>query len=614
MNYELYVSILLIIISISIYLNKNYSPSNPHKIIFSFGIFISTFSYIVYSIADYFTGKGITPAVIYYVKYGLSGTGFSEYKGLITYSVLSAVLGILFSLWLLFRKTTIKQTQVWQTYLILFLLALSIIFNPVTSSLADFNLKEITEPTFDTSSEFYQYYTTPTLARIDQPKNFVFIYAESLERTYFNQTLFPNLTPNLLELESQSITFTNVYQDAYSDHTIAGNVAGQCGFPLISPSHSNAMSGMDTYLKSATCLGDLLHQEGYYLTRYLGEDKEFAGTGKFYRTHKFDEVKGKYELLPKLENQMYLTAWGLYDDTLFNFAYAEFITLSENEKKFGLFLSTLDTHPPYGNPSATCKDIKYQDGKNLILNAAACSDKLISEFIKSIRQSPYSNNTIIILISDHLALPNTATKILEYADRRNLFLINEPGVNPGEKVTTPGLTIDIGSTILSFIGYHGEIGLGRDLYHTPRSENRVNELLGKLSDFKPSILQFWNFPTIHSFIKIDTDNNIIFIDQRELKIPIIIELNDRLETELHFEFTLPDDLGLHSQLPNMDEQSYFLLIEECSRANSILTVPIEYKGMCLVSGTKQKYHATKISASTKITIDEIRKITGMPTH
>ena len=193
--------------------------------------------------------------------------------------------------------------------------------NPTTTALTSYLKPKTTAK----DSDFFEYYRQPEIEQTGEPKNLVFIYAEGLERTYLNNDVFPDLTPHLGQLESRSTTFTNIGQDKYSHHTIGGMVASQCGLPLVTPSHANSMSGMDHYLQSAICLGDLLHQKNYLLAYYGGSELDFAGKGKFYATHKFDSVQGKEGLVAMLEDKSYLSDWGLFDDSLLPIFYDEFM-------------------------------------------------------------------------------------------------------------------------------------------------------------------------------------------------------------------------------------------------------------------------------------------------
>lgn len=612
MGYILLMSISLFLLALCIYLYKKTAFSKPVRFLFSFGVSISILFFTLYGVANYFTGNGITSAVVYHVRYGLSGAGFLEYLWLISISLFSVLLGICLSLWLIFKKESRKDGKHTHAYLILLLLFLSLLLNPVTAGLKKYVFEKTEELKFDEDSEFYKYYKVPELEQIGKAKNLVFIYSEGLERTYFNEILFPNLIKNLREIESKSVSFTNISQDKYSSTTIGGMVASQCGFPLISSSHVNSMSGMDAFLESAICIGDLLHKEGYYLTYYGGASLNFAGKGKFFSTHKFDEVKGREEFLPKLQNPNYRTWWGLYDDSLFDLTYNNFIELSENQNKFAMFLLTLDTHHPNGNPSKSCNGVVYKDGANPMLNAVACSDYLIASFIEKIRQSEYSDKTVIVVVSDHISMRNAATELLKEGDRKNLFLINEPDSVEGVKIDKPGLTLDIGSTVLPFIGYKGEIGLGRDIINLEDSDSRIKNILNNLTKFEPYILQFWNFPKIENFIKIDLNQKKIFIDNKGFRFPILVELNDQLETKLKFEFDLPEEMGLNSHISKIDKNEYFLLIESCDKINNIVNTTIDYLGFCLLSGQTDKYSTLiKLASDTEFSAKEIREITGI---
>ncbi|MEM4247224.1 MAG: sulfatase-like hydrolase/transferase [Candidatus Woesearchaeota archaeon] len=446
------------------------------------------------------------------------------------------------------------------------------------------------------------------MTRIGEPKNLIFIYAEGLERTYFNEDIFPGLTDKLRQLESESISFTNIQQEGYAHYTIGGIVASQCGIPLVAPIHGNQMTNLDTYLGQALCLGDLLNKAGYYLTYYGGADLGFQGKGKFFLTHKFDEVYGKQELLQKLNDQDYASGWGLYDDTLFDIVYNRFIELSKTKNKFAMFMLTLDTHHPDGLPSKSCEGIIYDKGKIPILNAVACSDYLISEFIKRIRQSEYSNKTVIVLVSDHLAMINS--EVFKNAERTNLFIINTPDMREGIKINKWASTLDICSTIMPFIGYEGDVGFGRDIINRKESDEEIKNIHKNLSKWEPYIMQFWNFPKIKKSVEVDTANKKIYIDERQFKIPLFIELNDDLETILKFDCDLSVELGKNSRVLKTNQS--FILIEQCKNTNHFVNKTTNYEGFCLLAGKGSKFLThMMLPTSSTFTAEEIRKMTGL---
>ena len=111
--------------------------------------------------------------------------------------------------------------------------------------------------------DFAAYYKEPS-KQIDNPQlNLVYIYGESLERTYFDNDAFPNLTPELGRIKDEAIDFSNTMQLPGTDYTIAGMVASQCGIPLFAPFEGNASASVSSFFPQNICLGDILKNSGY---------------------------------------------------------------------------------------------------------------------------------------------------------------------------------------------------------------------------------------------------------------------------------------------------------------------------------------------------------------
>ncbi|MCK4604923.1 MAG: sulfatase-like hydrolase/transferase [Deltaproteobacteria bacterium] len=606
-NSHMLLSLLLLAVSIYIYRKTNAAVIN--RFIYSAIIFVYIIYSSFYGVSDYFTGDGINGAVVYHLKWGLNGAGFSEYWEIILTSIILIILGLYFSYWIYSKNTKDSSNKVGNICVSYLLISLSLLSNP-----ASYDLYEILSLDSD-ASNFKSFYIKPHIRKVEDSRNLVFIYAESLERTYFDETRFPGLIKGLRQLESKSTYFTNIKQLEGTKYTIAGMVASQCGIPLFAPSHPNGMSSIDYFLPGATCLGDLLHNEGYRLLYYGGASLDFAGKGKFFYTHKFDEVYGKQELMPKLVDPDYKTGWGLFDDSLFDLAYKRFTELSESDENFVLFLLTLDTHHPKGHPSKSCNNIIYNDGSNPMLNAVACTDYLISKFINKIRQSPYSNNTVIVLASDHLAMRNTARNILKEGSRRNLFMILEPNKDSPTKIQKKGSTLDIGSTLLPFIGFKGTIGLGKDLMdndHAMASE--IEYIHNNIASFRSSITRFWGFPKVKNYIEIDFLSRNIKIDERAFGIPVLIEFNDELQAILRF----PEPWNVEGlrliDYANVliNNNAPFIWVDRC--ANVIqFDENFGQSGFCLLVGKGHVFFTKqKIYDNVRFEYDELNDIVNAP--
>lgn len=539
-----------------------------------------------YLVADYFTGKGIDNSVFYHLRYGLSGAGYGEYWPLIITICMVLIYSLLIPYKLIdrFGDTTRQNTNKSRLVLIgLILLAFTL--NPTSYNLFGYYLYESLALKVMQQHDFKAYYRSPSLNQVGPNRNLVYIYAESLERTYFNESVFPGLIKELHHLESMGTSFTNIHQVSGTSWTVAGLTATQCGIPLVTSSHPNSMSGMDLFLPNATCLGDLLKKEGYNLSYYSGSSLEFAGTGKLLATHGFNDVKGKASLSKLLKDRSYQNGWGLYDNSLLDIAFSKFKHLSTNPKPFALFLSTMDTHHPDGHTSAPCRGKEYGDGGNPILNAVSCSDHLITNFVYKVLGSEFASNTTVVISSDHLAMRNSATNLLNNLDRRNFFLILNAD-KKALKIPRKGTLMDVAPTVLPYLGYQGEIGLGRNLLGKEDSlMSNIYDLDLTLTSWKTPLLDFWNFPKIDmsANLTIDPTDRNLELNGRMFTYPLLVEFLSNNDTLIKFEF---DGQGLSNSLEyhvnNLEEGKPFLWIDSCI---AMQTATIRYwEDFCVMYG------------------------------
>lgn len=580
MNYMLWLSAGLFLVAL--FTSKNRTRTRKSALIGAGTIFIYMLLSAFYIISNYFTGEGINDAVIFHLRYGLEGSGFGDYYLIIGigFGLLIASLALSIFYYRLVKNDLFEHHQKLKYALSLSALALSLVLHPTVRFLGESALKAIgIENPLSLQYRFSDYYQDPALTPLsEEHPNLVYIFAESFEETYYDETLFPSLVTDLRSIREQSITFTQIKQALGTSWTIAGMTAVQCGIPLVTPSanaHSpqgNSMSKMSTFYSGAVCMSDMLHKEGYKLIYRSGSPLEFAGVDKLYRTHHFDDIKGIKELKPLLTHSSYQTPWGLYDDTLLGMAMNDFKKLSKSKQKFAMFLSTMDTHHPYGHVSKSCKTQKYQDGSNSMLNAVACSDELIAKFIKQIGESPYGKNTIIVVASDHLAMHNMAIDTLMKGERRNQFMIIDPRLSSAQTVDKVGTTLDIGATLLPFLGYKATLGLGRDLLSEEDSLEASLDAFDKiLSAWSKELSRFWEFPKIEQELVLDTTKNNLKIGKTLYKFPILLRLSDNLEVSPFFEVKLKffETAKLFGYLHDYHANDAFLWVDKCSRLSAL---------------------------------------------
>jgi phosphoglycerol transferase len=606
------ISIILLLLAILAF----YSTSIQSRKLLFFTLFFLSFIFLItYSVADYLGGNGIDNSVIYHLSYGLKGAGFLDLWKVILTTVVGIVAAISLSYYLVFKRKVTKAYQPKVLLLSFIFLIFSLIYNPTYISILDIlGLNSANLNIEEATRDFNNYYSEPSIENNGSNKNLVFIYSEGVEQTHMDEELFPGLTPNLSRLQSESLYFDNIRSTIGTRFTIGGIVASHCGIPLLASSHLNSMGNADRFLPHATCLGDLLSDEGYYLSYFGGADLEFAGKGKFLSGHGFDEVSGLHELQEKMSDKEYASWWGLYDDTLFSFVSDRFRELSQKDQNFALFALTLDAHHPWGNPSKSCDGLVYQDGESEILNAVHCSDKLISELVENILSQPGAEDTIVVVGSDHLALQNSATEILDSSEsgRSNLLMIFNSDRSP-ERIEALGATLDTGNTLLPFLGFEGEIGLGRNLLSEEYSEGVTKYIQKSLVKWRAVYARFWDFPQIENRIEIsivsdDLDGeNIVSIDNRDFGIPIMIEFNKKLETDILFKHRQADLINVDEEYSvfknrikdkESDDRAY-LIVDLCSEISNI-DLSISGDGICYLVGKKKQFFEGDMLIGDKI--------------
>lgn len=531
------------------------------------------------------------------LKLGIENGGFKEYSTLIIISTISFILIILLAYIFLKKRYSISSDKYDIKKQILFsiILLFSFYIHPFTKNLLTLYRTLNNSNNIQEKNNFNTYYKKASVKLSNNiNKNLVFIYLESLEKTYFNNN-FPNLITNLKSIMSKNnvIEFTNFVQMPGADYTIAGMVSSQCGTPLFAPYHGNSMSSVDKYYPGVNCIGDILKKSDYYLVFMQGSSTKFSGIDKFYKTHSFDEIYGRDNLLISLKDKKYLNGWGLYDDTLLPLVYNKFIELSKTKKKFALFTITIDTHHPNGQLSKSCQNDLYLNGNNPILNTVKCSDKLVSDFIKKIQNSNYAKNTLIVVMNDHLAMRNSAYTLLNKTERKNLLFIIDPSNYSHKKIYKPITHFDVAPTVLYLLGIKTQLGLGRNIFFSKSLVETVNNFKDKIYSWRENFIKFWNFATLPDTIDINVSNGTIYIGEHNYRLPILMKIKKNNTIEPFFERDVATKLN--EQIKDFFEQGdEFIWIDQCYKIyNTLNKKPIFKREACIAHGFIEKESIVK---------------------
>ncbi|QBR49177.1 phosphatidylglycerol--membrane-oligosaccharide glycerophosphotransferase [Erwinia sp. QL-Z3] len=572
-------SLVLFIASVSLYTWK----AGRNKLWFSaillfLGIYIILNASMLAS--NYFTGEGINDAVIYTITSSLSGAGISKYilpaVGLIV--ALVVLFGVLS--WLLRLRKGHRASQLYSLLAVILAVA-SINTTPAYQQVASLIKSQVGKG----NSDFYTHYKVPgKQLRGDKP-NLVYIYAESLERTYFDEKAFPGLAPELSKIKDNAYDFSNTEQLPGTEYTIAGMVASQCGIPLFAPFDGNASSSLSTFYPQNVCLGDILKSSGYQNYFYQGASLSFAGKDLFLSSHGFDHLYGYNELKSVVKDPNYRNDWGWYDDTLLDVVFDKYLELAKQNRPFSLFALTVDTHHPDGFISRSCqrKDYPYEGKPNKSFAAVACSQEHIARLIQRIQATPYFKNTIIVVSSDHLAMNNTAYKYLNQHDRSDLFFMVRGNDVTSKVLPVKRSTLDNGATVLDAMGGDNFIGLGRSSLSSTSMVATYLNIKDKINEWKPDVIKLWNFPKSISDYKIDTVSNTFSFSGMHFKLPLLLSVKpNRIEPKFDVYLATP----LKQQLANFAPDEKFVWIDRCFKMGDVWDEKLELNpGLCVADGT-----------------------------
>lgn len=572
-------SLVLFIASVSLYTWK----AGRNKLWFSaillfLGIYIILNASMLAS--NYFTGEGINDAVIYTITSSLSGAGISKYILPAVGLIVALVLLFGFLSWLLRLRKGHRASQVYSLLAVILAVA-SIKTTPAYQQVASLIKSQVGKG----NSDFYTHYKVPgKQLRGDKP-NLVYIYAESLERTYFDEKAFPGLAPELSKIKDNAYDFSNTEQLPGTEYTIAGMVASQCGIPLFAPFDGNASSSLSTFYPQNVCLGDILKSSGYQNYFYQGASLSFAGKDLFLSSHGFDHLYGYNELKSVVKDPNYRNDWGWYDDTLLDVVFDKYLELAKQNRPFSLFALTVDTHHPDGFISRSCqrKDYPYEGKPNKSFAAVACSQEHIARLIQRIQATPYFKNTIIVVSSDHLAMNNTAYKYLNQHDRSDLFFMVRGNDVTSKVLPVKRSTLDNGATVLDAMGGDNFIGLGRSSLSSTSMVATYLNIKDKINEWKPDVIKLWNFPKSISDYKIDTVSNTFSFSGMHFKLPLLLSVRpNRIEPKFDVYLATP----LKQQLANFAPDEKFVWIDRCFKMGDVWDEKLELNpGLCVADGT-----------------------------
>ena len=226
----------------------------------------------------------------------------------------------------------------------------------------------------------------------------------------------PDIAPNLDSISREGVLFTNFYANSF--RTDRGLVAVLSGYPA-QPTTSIMKYPRKT--QSLPAIASALAENGYTPQYYYGGDADFTNMRSYLMASGFERIVSDVDF-PVSKR---LSKWGAHDDEVF--------------KRLA----------------------------NDRLNAFAFTDSIIGDFIRRFKELPQWQNTLVVLVPDHLgAYPENIDNLTPERYRIPLILTGGAVKSP-RRIDAYGSQQDIAATLLAQLGVeHSDFVFSKDVLDT----------------------------------------------------------------------------------------------------------------------------------------------------
>lgn len=229
--------------------------------------------------------------------------------------------------------------------------------------------------------------STVNVLRIEKP-NVIIIVLESFTSTIIEGLGgVPDVTPRFDELINEGILFDHFYSSG--DRTDKGIVAVLNGYPS-QPLTSIIKEPKKT--KGLPYLNKVFKAQGYRTEFTYGYNINYANFNSYLIHAEFDHVTHSMDFPQELNT----SKWGVHDEFVFEKFFEETQKVSV---PFFKIMMTQSSHEPFDVPMKTV--IEGEDEVHQFLNSAYYADKHLGIFIDKAKQTPWWNNTLIVVTADH---------------------------------------------------------------------------------------------------------------------------------------------------------------------------------------------------------------------
>lgn len=260
----------------------------------------------------------------------------------------------------------------------------------------------------------------------------------------------PDIAPNLDSISREGVLFTNFYANSF--RTDRGLVAVLSGYPA-QPTTSIMKYPRKT--QSLPAIASALAENGYTPQYYYGGDADFTNMRSYLMASGFERIVSDVDF-PVSKR---LSKWGAHDDEVFKRLYNDMAADTAQGKRKFRVVQTSSSHEPF--------EVPYRRLANDRLNAFAFTDSIIGDFIRRFKELPQWQNTLVVLVPDHLgAYPENIDNLTPERYRIPLILTGGAVKSP-RRIDAYGSQQDIAATLLAQLGVeHSDFVFSKDVLDT----------------------------------------------------------------------------------------------------------------------------------------------------
>lgn len=276
-------------------------------------------------------------------------------------------------------------------------------------------------------------------------RNLILLEVESLEYAFIDgssRTTMPSLSKRILG----GTFFRNVFEQPYTDWSVAAMFASQCNLPLLMQTAVPNFQGSFHLYPNLKCLGDFLSLAGWDLYSYQ--------TGFFVGGFK-KQLSLHHYVCYDVNDHSATRDWDL-----FNLIGTTVLpNLTNSVRPWVLHIANTDTHPfPTFFIDERCERRRSGSAAEMAFD---CLDQILEKFFEQFLTLNMSSTTEILLFGDHLLMAGMPSTLKR---KRRATVIAFP-LREQRCVSKPVSVYDIAPTVLSLLGvqYHPTFPFGRSL-------------------------------------------------------------------------------------------------------------------------------------------------------